>query len=44
MSPKKRSRKKTKRNLLFQEVARLEEGNEKLRGEVKKAETIIELQ
>jgi transposase-like protein len=44
LSPKKRGRKKAERNPLSQEVARLQRENEKLRGKLKKAETIIEVQ
>jgi transposase len=44
LSPKKRGRKKTPRNPLAQEVARLEKENERLRGKLKQAETIIEVQ
>lgn len=44
LSPKKRGRKKTQWNPLAQEVARLEKENERLRGKLKQAETIIEVQ
>lgn len=44
MSPKKRGRKKAERNPLAQEVARLQRENEKLKGKLKKAQTIIEVQ
>jgi len=44
MSPKKRGRKKVERNPLTQEVARLQRENERLRGKLKQAQTIIEVQ
>jgi transposase-like protein len=44
LSPKKRGRKKAERQPLAQEVARLQRENEKLRGKLKKAEIIIEVQ
>jgi len=44
MSPKKRGRKKLEKNPLGKEVARLQRENERLRGKLKKAEIIIEVQ
>jgi transposase len=44
MSPKKRGRKKQEINPLSQEVARLQKENERLKGKLKQAEIIIEVQ
>ena len=44
LSPKKRGRKEIQKNPLTQEVARLQRENERLRGKLKQAETIIEVQ
>jgi transposase-like protein len=44
LSPKKRGRKEIRKNPLTQEVARLQRENERLRGNLKQAETIIEVQ
>ena len=44
MSPKKRGRKKEEMNPLSQEVARLQKENERLKGKLKQAEIIIEVQ
>lgn len=44
LSPKKRGRKEIRKNPLTQEVARLQRENERLRGKLKQAETIIEVQ
>ena len=43
LSPKKRGRKNKPKNPLADQVARLEKENQKLRGKLKKAETIIEV-
>ena len=44
MSPKKRGRKKSARNPLAQEVARLQRENERLKHKLKQAEIIIDVQ
>jgi transposase-like protein len=44
LSPKKRGRKEKEKNPLSQKVAELQRENERLRGKLKKAETIIEVQ
>jgi len=44
MSPKKRGRKKTEKNPLTREVARLQRDNERLQKKLKQAETIIDVQ
>ena len=44
MSPKKRGRKEKEKNPLAQKVAKLERENERLKGKLKKAEIIIDVQ
>ena len=44
LSPKKRGRKEKEKNPLSQRVAELERENKRLKGKLKKAETIIEVQ
>ena len=44
LSPKKRGRKEKKKNPLAQRVVELERENKRLKGKLKKAETIIEVQ
>jgi transposase len=44
MSPKKRGRKRLEKNLLAEQVARLQKENQRLKKKLKQAETIIDVQ